>query len=153
MTRQTIDDDEPRRARIPDIALPPLAGGASVPLRMRRMGTVLVLLGAVPRPGDAAWLASLVEVEPSLREWDGRVVVVVQPGAAVPELLGMEHVIPTVVDDAGRVARAAGVSAPALVVTDQWGEVHVAVEAHGAPWMPPSELERWVRFLAVRCAG
>ncbi len=153
MPPPNTDDDEPRRARIPDLALPPLAGGAPVPLRMRRTGTVLVLLAAAPRPGDAAWLASLVDAEPALRGWDGRVVVVVPPEAAVPALLAAGHVLPVVVDDTGRVARAAGVAAPALVVTDQWGEVHAAVSANGAPWMPASQLEQWVRFLAVRCAG
>jgi hypothetical protein len=60
---------------------------------------------------------------------------------------------PVVVDGSGAIARAADVAPPALVVTDQWGEVHAAAAVGGAPWMPPAEIERWVRWLAIRCAG
>ncbi len=32
--------------------------------------------------------------------------------------------------------------------TDQWGEVHAA-----GPLLPPPQVEQWVRYLGIRCAG
>jgi hypothetical protein len=61
---------------------------------------------------------------------------------------------PVVADASDTVARAAGATAPALVVADQWGEVHAALPVGPErPWLPVAELEEWLRFLAVRCGG
>ncbi len=39
-----------------------------------------------------------------------------------------------------------------MVVADQWGEVHAAEEAGPEHrFLPPDEVEAWVRHLAVRC--
>jgi hypothetical protein len=57
-------------------------------------------------------------------------------------------------DPRGTVAAAAGVVAPALVVADQWGEVHAAAPAGPQqPWLAVEEVEEWLRFMAVRCGG
>lgn len=138
-------DDPVERPRLPDISLPTADGGAPVPLRARRQGTVLVLLDGAPDDGAREAIRALASHEAALRDWDGRVVVVVPEAASAPG----DVPFAVAVDATGRVARAAGVDAPALVVADQWGEVHVASRA----WLPPAEVEAWLRMLAIRCAG
>ena len=159
------DDEPPRRARLPDVALPPLGGGAPVPLRAARRGTVLVLLGDAVRERDAAYLRALADARVALEGWDGRVLAVAAGdaeglaarfGERFAERLttGDGRPVPVLVDAGGAVAAAAGVGVPALVGTDQWGEVHAAVSAAGdAAWLPVEKVEQWLRFLAIRCAG
>lgn len=144
--------DDPR-PRLPDVTLPPLDGGEPVPVRMRRQATVLVLLPAALREGDAEYLAELAQAEPAFREWDGRVFGIVADDGPSPALPPVARALPLLQDATGRVARAAGVTAPALLVTDQWGEVHVRESADGAPWYPVREVEQTLRWLAIRCAG
>lgn len=152
----THADSPVERARLPDVSLPSLAGDAPVPLRAHRRGTVLVLVGDALRVEDGAYLRALAAHEEALRGWDGRVLVVVGDrdtgrGSAIAALAVP---FPVVVDEAGRVARAAGVEGPALVVVDHWGEVHVGERVpDGAAWMAPEEVEQWLRMIAVRCAG
>ena len=145
----------PERPRLPDLSLPRADGGDAVPVRAHRRGTVLVLLGARVREADVEYLRSLAAHEDALRAWDGRVLVVV-PDAASSRDGGAPGAspFPVVVDAASRLARAADVVPPALVVADQWGEVHVAEHvADGAAWLPPDEVEAWLRTIAERCAG
>ncbi|MDF1504407.1 hypothetical protein, partial [Roseisolibacter sp. H3M3-2] len=87
----------------------------------------------------------------TFRASDGRALVVVPPADAARGLPGG---LPVLVDDRGRVAAAAGVAAPALVVTDQWGEVwHAESVAAGGAWPDPAEVDRWLGYLSIRCAG
>ena len=148
-------DTPPPRARLPDLALPTLVGDTTVPLRARRMGTVLVLLAAgaetTLRDADAAWLRLLAANGDALRGWDGRVIVVLDgaPGARVPKLpLSLD----AVTDQQRAVTRAAGIDAPALVIADQWGEVHAAMSARDA-WPALDEVVSWLRYMAIRGAG
>lgn len=150
------DTDRPAsRARLPDLALPPVDGGAPVPLRMARQGALLVLLDAAPTPEVTRWLGELAAAEPTFRGWDGRVLVVVGTAAGDPAadaraaLAALALPFPVLSDARGTVAAVAGIAAPGVVVADQWGEVHAAV----AGPMPVREVEEWLRFLAIRCAG
>lgn len=167
------DPDAPHRARLPDVSLARLAGVAAeegggvalgagaapgaVPLRERRRGTALVLLGTTLETRDVEYLRQLAAAVPVLREWDGRVLAILS-GAQLP---GADAVIaelhlpyPVLVDPEGRVSAAAGVAPPAVVVCDQWGEVREAVAITDArPWLAPAELEQWMRFLSIQCAG
>jgi hypothetical protein len=150
------DHDAVPRRRLPDIALPPLDGGPRVALRAPRQGTVLVLLGAGVGERDGAYLRALAAAEPELRGWDGRVLVVVE--GADPEartaLDALALPFPVLADPDGAVTAAAGVAAPAVAVVDQWGEVHAARGAGAEePWLPVREVEQWLRFLSIRCAG
>jgi len=145
----------PRR-RLPDVALPLLAGGGDVPLRAHRRASVLFLLDGIPGEREGEYLRQLADAEPALRDWDGRVLVVVAgDGAAVRAALEAQQLpLPVLADPERAVLRAAAVVAPALVVADQWGEVHVATQpGPGERWLPVAEVEQWLRFLAVRCAG
>jgi hypothetical protein len=157
------DDPTPARRRLPDTAFPPLAGGGPpVPLREPRHATVLVLLGEAPDEPALAYLRQLEEAAAALAGWDGRVLVVARAtagGGAEREpphtrLAALRLPFPVLADPAGTLAAAAGVAAPALVVADQWGEVHAAEPAdEGRGWPTPAAVEQWLRFLAIRCAG
>ena len=150
------ESDAPARLRIPDRALPDRASGAPVPLRLPRHGTVLVLLGASPGPRDVAFVGALAAHGEALRAWDGRVLLVVAD-ARDADVVGPAELRPplAVIVDADRsVEAAADVRAPALVVTDQYGEAYdrESIGADGA-WPTVESVEQWLRFLAIRCAG
>ncbi|MFL5539848.1 MAG: TlpA family protein disulfide reductase, partial [Longimicrobiaceae bacterium] len=66
----------------------------------------------------------------------------IAPAGAPPDGLPF----PLLVDADGRVASALGVQAPAVVIADQWGEVHEAREAGGEHRFPmETEIEDWLR--------
>jgi hypothetical protein len=148
-----------RRPRLPDVALPALpalASGARVPLRAPRRASVLVLLDDTPEERDLAYVRELAEAERALADWDGRVLVVVGgPATAMAHALtALALPFPVLVDAEGHVATGAATAAPAIVVTDQWGEIHVrAPVGPDRPWLAVAELEKWLRYLAIRCAG
>ena len=149
-------DAPPARPRLPDVTLPPLAGsgGDSAPVRARRQGTVLALLHAPIRERDAAYLRDLGARAAELAEWDGRVIAVVSgDGAdAAPSLAPLALPFPVVTDARASIAAAAGVTAPALVVADQWGEVHVAKPATDE-WLAIGDVVDWLKYMSIRCAG
>ena len=152
----TEPDPTPVRPRLPDLSLPPLSGGDAVALRAHRQAAVLALLDGSAAERDLDYLRELAAAAPALGGWDGRVLVVVEgEGAAVrPALEALGLPFPVLVDARRTVAAEAGVDPPALVVADQWGEVHAAASVGpDAPWLPVAEVEAWLRFLAVRCAG
>jgi hypothetical protein len=141
-----------RRPRLPDVALPTSGGDARVPLRAARQATVLVLLPDAPAARDLAYLRGLADAERALADWDGRVLVVLPRPDAAGALAALPF--PVVVDAEGVVGAGASVAAPAVVVVDQWGEIHAAeaVPPDGE-WLSVAELEKWLRYLAIRCAG
>lgn len=139
---------EMQRPRLPDLSLPPAGDGAPVPVRAHRRGTVLVLAASASDEGLEAYLAALAAHEGEFAGWDGRVLIIVADAGAAPATG-----FPVLVDARGRLAEAAGVSAPAVVVADQWGEVHAAEPATDGRWLAPVEVEQWLRMIAIRCAG
>lgn len=144
------------RLRLPELALPALAGGAGTALRARRQGTVLALLRAPLAARDAAWVRDFAAREAELREWDGRALVVLECASgdadAIASLGAVAPAVPVLADAHGALARAAGVAAPALVITDQYGEVYASREATEG-WMPLDEIVAWLKYLSIRCAG
>jgi hypothetical protein len=87
----------------------------------------------------------------SLREWDARVLVVLAtpPEAAARFPAGKF----TVLSDAeGRLAAALSIRPPALVLADQWGEVHARQEAgEEHAFLTLDEIVSWLRYLAIQC--
>ena len=154
------ESDAPARLRLPDRLLPDRAGGAPLPLRQARQGTVLVLLGPRVEPRDTRFVRALAAHREALRAWDGRVLLVIAdadgPAAAAFEASpsAPQHPLAVAVDVDRAVAAAAEVTPPALVVTDQYGEVYFRESiAPGAAWPSVESVEQWLRFLAIRCAG
>ncbi len=151
-----MESDAPVRLRLPDRALPDRADGTLVPLRRARHGTVLVLLGPSLEPRDLAFVQALAAQREALRAWDGRVLLIVAD-ARVPDTASLGALQPalSVLVDADRsVAMAADVQPPALVVTDQYGEVYFRESVTPERgWPTVASVEQWLRFLAIRCAG
>lgn len=139
--------------RLPDISLPRAADGAPFPLRARgREGTVLMLTHSAGCAECAAYLRGLEEAREEMRDWDGRVLVVVPeaPEAAA----ALQSPFPVLADPEGRCAERCQLSGGgAMVIADQWGEVFF-VEAGGAGRhdLPPAgEVVEWLRFMAIQC--
>lgn len=133
----------PRR-RLPELSLA-TPSGETVRLRGGgRRSPVLVLVHVGPCAACDAFLRALAAASDALREWDGNVRVIAPAPAESP--------FPLLVDTEGRVASALGVRAPAVVIADQWGEVHEAHEAGDEHRFPTvTEIEDWLRYLAIQC--
>ena len=150
-------DTPPSRPRLPDVTLPPLAGAGAITgaaVRARRQGTVVALLRAPVRDRDAAYLRELAARASELGDWDGRVLAVVSgdPSNAAQSLERLALPFPIVADANEALAAAAGVAAPALVVADQWGEVHAAAAA-AEEWLAIGDVVDWLKYMSIRCAG
>lgn len=144
----------PPHPRLPDAALPTAAGDVEVPLREHRRATVLVLLPGVVDEAALAYLRELLAAEDMLTGWDGRVLLVTSDADVAPLLDEARLPFPLLVDERHVVATAAHVAPPAVLVADQWGEVHAAATVDaGESWLAVTEVERWVQWLAIRCAG
>ena len=59
----------------------------------------------------------------------------------------------TVLADPDRtLAARLGISAPAVIIADQYGEIHLAAPAGDAHHLPhPAEIVDWLRYLAIQC--
>jgi peroxiredoxin len=137
--------------RLPELRLPALSGGAAYALRLGRSAPVLVLVHAAGCEACERFVAELDALAPELQEWDARVLVV---GPDAPGEAGPPHDsrFPRLSDPEARLASALSVRAPAVVIADQWGQVHERNPAGDDHRFPaPAELVDWLRFLAVRC--
>lgn len=149
---------DPTTRRLPDLSLPSLSDGASVPLRARRRASVLVILDSPVRDLDLAYLRELGNAHQALLDWDGRVMVILsdedeEDEAVHRSLTNLQLPFPILRDGKGRVATSAGVSPPALIITDQWGEARGRVEAgQDRSWLAVAEVEEWLKFLATQCS-
>jgi peroxiredoxin len=135
------------RRRLPDLALASTAGGEHRLRAAGRRSPVLVLVHAGPCAACDAFVRRLGDAVEALRAGDAEVTVIAPAGA--PPILSP---FPLLLDAEGRVASVLGVRAPAVVIADQWGEVHEAVgagEEHRFPRV--GEIESWVQYLAIQC--
>lgn len=135
--------------RLPDLGLA-MADGAARPLRPGgRRSPVLVLLHSAECPACAEFVARLGAAADMLREWDGEVRVITPSGAAETQ---PPPPFPLLLDPERRVAAALGITPPAVVIADQWGEVHDVREAGDEHRFPTvDEIESWLRYLAIQC--
>ena len=78
---------------------------------------------------------------------DGEILVIAPAGDAA-----RDSIFPLLHDPEAQVVSALGVRAPAVVIADQWGEVHETREAGGEHRFPTeTEIEDWLRYLAIQC--
>lgn len=142
------------RARIPDLTLPGAANGEPIRIRQGRRAPVLFLFDDAGCERCRTAFAEIAARAGELTEWDGRLVAVLpSPPATEVDRAWIEGLsVPAVVDSESRIADAAGVAAPAVVVADQWGEIH---EVHAAgddhPPVPVDRIIAALRYLSVRC--
>lgn len=142
----------PRR-RLPDLALPLAPGGE--PCRLRAPGRRSPLLVLVHGAGCAAcgdFVRRLEADSQSIEEWDGRPLVIAPEDLARAEELRHRTRLPVLADPERRLGTALSVRAPAVVVADQWGEVHEVHEAGEDHRFPePDAVVAWLRYLAIQC--
>src|SRR5687767_5987695 len=118
--------------RLPDLEVAPLGDGAPLTIRARgRSATVVVVLHGTCCAPCRAYLELLEVAASDFLDWNGRVVVVWEGGEqgedeSRPEI-GMSFIHAS--DPLRRVSAALGHEPPAVVVTDQWGEIHLAEPA------------------------
>ena len=134
--------------RLPELSLPSLPDGRMVPLRLPgRRAPLLVLVHPGGCEACAAFVAGVAAASESLRDWDGYALVI-RPDEGGAAGAG----VTTLADREGRAAAALAVAPPAVVVADQWGEIHLRHEAGNAHDFPSiAELVEWLRFLAIQC--
>jgi peroxiredoxin len=133
--------------RLPDLALASATGAVH---RLRgggRRSPVLVLVHAGRCAVCDAFVRGLAAAAAALRAWDGEVLVIAPAGEPA-----RASGFPLLHDPEARVASALGVRAPAVVIADQWGEVHEAREAGDEHRFPTEvEIEQSLQYLAIQC--
>ena len=144
----------PRR-RLPDLSLPAAPEGNLQPVRAPgRRAPVLVLLHGSTCAACRDYVDLLASAHAALQEWGGSV------GVLLPEPISDANQFheqrrlpfPVLADPEQRLVRASQVAPPALVIADQWGEIHhVTVAGPEHAWPSPAEVTEWLRFLAMQC--
>jgi peroxiredoxin len=141
--------------RLPDVTLAAVPGGAPEPLRPRgRTAPLVVAVHAADCAECLAYLRALAEESEEIAAWDGRVRVVVpaspEAAAAVRDALSPAF---AVLADPERVLEArTGIEGAAVIVADQYGEIHDVRGAGAGHDLPsPAEVAGWARYLAVQC--
>lgn len=141
--------------RLPDVKLPAAPGGLPTPLRPPgRISPVVVLVDDAGCDACRAWLHRLAAASADIGEWDGRVILVVPapPDQAIRITDDATKHFTILADPDRTLAARLGISAPAVVIADQYGEIHHAAPAGDAHDFPePSEVVGWLRYLAVQC--
>lgn len=134
--------------RLPDIALPTPSGATHRLRASGRRSPVLVLPHAAACDTCAAFLRHLAAAGDALRAWDADVLVI----APAPAERVVDVPFPLLLDPDRRVPSSLGVRAPAVIIADQWGEVHEIVEAGEEHRFPSAaEIEKWAQYLAIHC--
>lgn len=144
-----------RGARLPHLRLPSAPDGSPVPLVAPggRVFPVIVAAHGAECDGCRAYLRRLAAGDAEIREWDGRVLVIV-PGVLedAARLANAIEPFTVLADSEGAWARWMGSEGAAAVVADPWGEVRFRHDAGAAHDLPdPAELADWARFVAIQC--
>jgi peroxiredoxin len=141
---------------LPDLTLPGAPSGAPVSLRRRgRDNTVLIGLHGADCEACLAYLSGLAEAHETLRDWDGRVLAVLQGSLEAAETVRAARSLPfAVVSDAEeRLRQGWGIEGGSFLIADQWGELFLVQPGgegvHDFP--PPEEVAEWLRFVAIQC--
>ena len=117
-------------------------------MRLRTTGdrSVLIVLIHSDCSNCATWVEKLAAQKDEIGSWKGDVRLVADRAAP------SSHSFQQLLDSEQRLAGALGVAAPAVVIADQWGEIHEAAEAgeeHG--FLPIESAVEWIRHLATSC--
>ncbi|HEU4557986.1 MAG TPA: redoxin domain-containing protein [Longimicrobium sp.] len=137
--------------KIPDFAFATRSGA---PRRLRsggRRSPVLVLVHPGACEACAAFIQRLGAASAALNDWDGDVLVITPETPDEPGSASSDHV-PVLSDPEQRLAESLSITPPAVVIADQWGEVHEITEARAEHRFPSAEeIESWLRYLAIQC--
>lgn len=139
--------------RLPDLALPQVPGGE--PCRLRppgRRSPVLVLVDGAGCAACSEFVARLEAEIRSIEEWDGRPLVIAPQDLARAGDLRTRTSLPVLADPDRRLGTALSVGPPAVLVADQWGQVHEIHEAGEDHRFPePDAVVACLRYLAIQC--
>ena len=143
-------------ARLPDVRIEAAPGGVPVPLRRSgRQATVVVVIHGSDCESCRRYLADLQAHEAAIRDWDGRVLVVLGEELGAAERLRAELALGFAVlaDPARTLAEGDGLEAGTLLIADQWGEIfHVESTGSAAhTFSSPEEVAEWLRYVTIQC--
>jgi len=137
---------------LPAVRLVSVAKGDSVDLHAVREPRAVVAMHSVGCAACRDYVREQVaRVARDIAEWGGRLCVLVpgRRGDAATFAETTTDALEVLVDADGAFAHRHA----AVVVTDQWGEVHYSADAGGGHELPdPRELVVSIRFLATRCS-
>jgi peroxiredoxin len=153
---ETTPPTGPRLAtggRLPEMALPAAEGGGRLPLNPPgRLTPVLAAVHGAACEECRAWLHRLAAAADELREWDGRVLVIVPGEVDGAARIAADLPFAVAADAEGAFAARTGIGGAGVVIADPWGEVfHVACAGAGHDLPGADEVVEWVRYLAVQC--
>lgn len=153
-----MDDVRTRHAqaaaeRLPDLRFPSAPAGTPVPLVPAggRLVPIVVAVHGAECDECRNFVRALALADAEIREWDGRVVLVV-PGDVDQAARFAGGPFPVLADEDRKLWTRLGFEGAAVFVADPWGEVrhrHVAGADHALP--SPAELVDWARFVAIQC--
>jgi hypothetical protein len=138
-------------ALLPAMNLVAVTTGGVVDLRVARGPRALVAMHSVECSACRAYVRErLAPVAPDLLEWGGRLAVVVPNGMANAASFAetTSDALEILVD----VESALAPGHAAVIIADEWGEVHFMADAGAGHELPAAEeLVAWIRFLAIQC--
>jgi hypothetical protein len=139
--------------RLPRLSLPSWPHGDALPVQPSGRGsTAIVMVHGGECEACDAYIRQLEREMPALEEWDCRVRVIFPSPPTETERRGSQPGIRCLVDEDRRLARLLDLSHPAVVVVDQWRQIHHAGEGgDDHRFVSPAELVSWARSLAVQC--
>jgi len=139
--------------RLPILALPSWPHGTSLPVQPAGRGsTTIVMMHSVECGACGAFVRQLERELSALEEWDCTVSVIFPSPPTEVEGRGLPAGIRYRVDEDQRLAKQLDLEPPAVLVVDQWRQIHFAEEC-GADhrFLSPPELLSWAQYLAVQC--
>lgn len=140
--------------RLPELTLLSETTGAPTPMNRRgRVAPIVILVHGGECEPCAEYLRQLDQAREAISEWDGRLLAVRSgKGADEPAAHADGLKLQVLLDPEGQFALRLTLEVPAVVIADQYGEIHVA-EVAGADhdFISPAEIAEWAKFLAIQC--
>lgn len=126
-----------------------VATSTRVSLRTGRGPRAVFVIHASDCGGCRTYIQQLVAAGGAFREWDGRVSVVAYEPPEAAARVSTEFPQLQVLSDPDATL---GAGKAALLLADEWGEVHFAVQDVADHALPSvEEIAGWMRFIAIQC--
>lgn len=121
-----------------------------VSLRSGRGPRAVLVVHSAECTGCRMYMEQLAAASPTFREWGGRISVVAYEPVAKADTLRTDALAGMqVLSDPHSTL---GVEPAALLLADEWGEVHFAMEGVADHALPqPAEIADWLRFISIQC--
>ena len=121
-----------------------------VSLRAGRGPRAVVVVHSADCPGCRAYIEQLADASGTFHEWGGRLSVIAYAPAAIAGTLRTD--VTAGVQVLSDPHTTLGAEPAALLLADEWGEVHFAVEGVSDHALPGAdEIAEWLRFISIQC--